>query len=201
MFSFGFCTIIESLVERDQCKTDLDLSKLSIPTKADFDTPIHILYIRIISILVRIGMKFMSRLPPAVICLWWLGAKQDQAITVNNICKIADLVRHNVAIFWTLRCDQHREICRWTETFILTSGFNTYRPSQNGRRFKTTFSNAFSLRKMYEFRLKFHSFVPMVPIDNMPVLVQISAPDRRKAIIRTNGEITDVCMRQSASVS
>ena len=34
--------------------------------------------------------------------------------------------------------------------------FNTLRPRQNGHHFQTTFSNAFSSMKLYEFRLKFH---------------------------------------------
>ena len=39
-----------------------------------------------------------------------------------------------------------------------------------------TFSNVFSLKKMHEFRLKFHrSLLPKGPIDNIPALVQIMA--------------------------
>ena len=42
--------------------------------------------------------------------------------------------------------------------------------------FQTTFSYAFSWMKMYEFRLRFHwSFVPKVPINNIPALVLIMA--------------------------
>ena len=37
----------------------------------------------------------------------------------------------------------------------------------------TTFSNSFSLMKIYEFRLRFHKFVPKVRIDNIPSLIQI----------------------------
>ena len=41
---------------------------------------------------------------------------------------------------------------------------------------QTTFSNAFSSMKMFEFRLKFHwSLFPRVPINNIPALVQILA--------------------------
>ena len=36
---------------------------------------------------------------------------------------------------------------------------------------QTTFSNGFSLMKMYEFRLKFHWIVPMVPTNNITALV------------------------------
>ena len=41
--------------------------------------------------------------------------------------------------------------------------------------FHTTFSNSFSLMKIYELRLRFHKFVPKVRIDNIPALVQIMA--------------------------
>ena len=42
--------------------------------------------------------------------------------------------------------------------------------------FQTTFSNAFSWMKMYNFWVRFHcSFVPKGPIDNIPTLVQIMA--------------------------
>ena len=42
--------------------------------------------------------------------------------------------------------------------------------------FQTTFSNTFSLMKMYEFRLKFHwSMFTKGPINNIPALVQIMA--------------------------
>ena len=42
--------------------------------------------------------------------------------------------------------------------------------------FQTTFSNAFSWIKMYEFRLRFHLIlVPRGPINNIPALVQIMA--------------------------
>ena len=43
--------------------------------------------------------------------------------------------------------------------FILlkpNKAFNTLKPRQNGHHFQTIFSNAFSLKKMYEFCLRFH---------------------------------------------
>ena len=41
--------------------------------------------------------------------------------------------------------------------------------------FQTTFSNGFSLMRLYEFRLKFHRslFVPKGAINNIPAIVQI----------------------------
>ena len=40
---------------------------------------------------------------------------------------------------------------------------------------QATFSKTFSWMKMYEFRLRFHKFVPKVPNDNISALVQIMA--------------------------
>ena len=55
--------------------------------------------------------------------------------------------------------------------------------------FQTTFSNAFSLMKMYEFSIKISlKFVPKVPINNIPGICSDNglAPTRRQAIIWTN---------------
>ena len=53
---------------------------------------------------------------------------------------------------------------------------NILRPRQMAAIFQTTFSNAFSLMKIYEFRLRFHwSLYPKVRINNIPALVQIMA--------------------------
>ena len=61
---------------------------------------------------------------------------------------------------------------------------------------QTTFSNAFSGMKMYEFRLRFH-WSPQARIHNIPALIQIMA--WRQAIIGTNdGLFTDAYMRHSA---
>ena len=47
-----------------------------------------------------------------------------------------------------------RRDCRQSEGAF--SAANTFRPRQNSRDFQTTFSNAFSLMKMYRFQLRFH---------------------------------------------
>ena len=41
--------------------------------------------------------------------------------------------------------------------------------------FQTTFSNAFSWMKIYQYRLKFHWRLSLGPINNIPALVQIMA--------------------------
>ena len=53
--------------------------------------------------------------------------------------------------------------------------FNILKLIQMAAIFQTTFSNAFSWMKMYEFRLKFHwsLFIHKGPINNIPALVQI----------------------------
>ena len=77
---------------------------------------------------------------------------------------------------------------------------DTLRPGQNGRHFaddtfKTIFLNG-NIRISINISLK---FVPKVPINNIPALVQ---PTRRQAIIWTNdGLFTDAYMRHSASIS
>ena len=43
--------------------------------------------------------------------------------------------------------------CPWS---VPRRRYHTLRPRQNGHHFQTTFSNAFSWMKLYEFRLKFH---------------------------------------------
>ena len=54
--------------------------------------------------------------------------------------------------------------------------FNTLRPRQMDAISQTTFSNAFSSMKMFEFRLKISlKFVPKGPINNIPALVPIMA--------------------------
>ena len=53
---------------------------------------------------------------------------------------------------------------------------NTLRPRKNVVISQTTFSNAFSWMKMYEFRLKFHRIMFLgAQLKNIPALVQIMA--------------------------
>ena len=54
---------------------------------------------------------------------------------------------------------------------------NSLRPRQMDAISQTTFSNAFSWMKMFEFRLKFHwvKFLAKGPINNIPAMVQIMA--------------------------
>ena len=53
--------------------------------------------------------------------------------------------------------------------------FNTLRQRQMDAISQTTFSNAFPWMKMFEFRLKFHKFLPKGPVNNIVAMVQIMA--------------------------
>ena len=69
---------------------------------------------------------------------------------------------------------------------------------------QTTFSNAISWMKMFEFRLKFHWSFPKGPINNMPVLVQIMAWRRtgdKPLSEPMMAQFNDAYMRHSASMS
>ena len=86
-----------------------------------------------------------------------------------------------------------------------SSVINTLRLRQNGRHFTDDiFKCIFLNENMFEFRLKFHWFVPKGSIKNIPALVQIMAWHRPRwqAIIWTiEGQFTDRYMRHSASMS
>ena len=62
------------------------------------------------------------------------------------------------------------------QTYVTCMHINTLRPRQMDAISQTTFSNAFSWMKMFEFWLKFPwSLFPRVPINNIPALVQMMA--------------------------
>ena len=67
--------------------------------------------------------------------------------------------------------------------------FNTLKLRQNGRHFPDIIFKCIFLMKMYEFRLGFLRFVPKVPINNIPSLVQIMTwrqPNPFKVITQTS---------------
>ena len=88
---------------------------------------------------------------------------------------------------------------------LTTSGVNTHRPRQNGCHFLDDIFKCIFLNENVLISIKISlKFVPVVWINNIPVLVQIMAwhPTGRQAIIWTNeGKFTDICMHHSASIS
>ena len=83
---------------------------------------------------------------------------------------------------------------------IIYDKVNTLRPRQNGRRFPDDIFSFIFLNENVQIAINISlKFVPRVPINNIPALVQ---PARRQAIIWANdGLFTDAYMRHSASMS
>ena len=85
--------------------------------------------------------------------------------TISYPSVMAELDKFGFLFNWTVGWnDVHKTdiICyKWMGIFML----NTLRPRQMDAISQTTFSNAFSWKKMFEFRLKFHwSLFPRVPL-------------------------------------
>ena len=84
---------------------------------------------------------------------------------------------------------------------------NTLRLRQKGRHFTDNTFKPIFLNENILISIKISLiFVPKVPINNIPALVQIGSdglsPGRRQAIIWTNDDLfTDAYMRHSASMS
>ena len=80
-------------------------------------------------------------------------------------------------------------------TFIMRGFFYTLRPRKNGRHFADDIFKCIFLNENVWIPIKISlNFVPRVPINNIPALVQI-------IIWNNDGYITDAYMRHSASVS
>ena len=72
----------------------------------------------------------------------------------------------------------HYSLCNMTNTYLLSFPGYFQEPHwlSMATIFQTFFSNVFSWMKMYEFHLKvWLKFVPKVPVNNIPALVQIMA--------------------------
>ena len=101
----------------------------------------------------------------SLICDWandWVNKRGAGDLRRHRACYDVTVMRLacRISIIITIisRCPEHM-LAR------ALSQFNSLRPRQNGRHFQTTFSNAFSWMKMYQFRLRFHwSLLPRVEL-------------------------------------
>ena len=109
----------------------------------------------------------------------------------TNACTQTHTVTHTLTHAWmcnVIKSEKVNHIEKLSQLSLITTSDNACRWHVTGQPlcvalthwvrdkmtaiFQTTFSNAFSWMKMYEFRLK---FVPKGPINNIPALVQIMA--------------------------
>ena len=112
------------------------------------------------------GCTYMSRYAPSMSQRQW-NTKKDKSPD-----------RNSWGYYSTTPISKKHFVSAWA-TNHPSSGLNTLRPRQMDAIWQTTFSNAFSWMKMFEFLLNFHwvlfKFVPTGQINNIPALVQIMA--------------------------